>query len=41
MYFSAELTDLNGRAMAQAVSRWPPTADARVRSQFGPCGICG
>jgi hypothetical protein len=26
-----------GRAMAQAVSRWPLTAEARVN----PCGICG
>ena len=30
-----------GRAMAQAVSRRPPTAEARVRSQVNPCGICG
>jgi hypothetical protein len=30
-----------GRAMAQAVSRLPPTAEARVRSQVSPCGICG
>jgi hypothetical protein len=27
--------------MAQAVSRRPPTADARVRSRVSPCGICG
>jgi hypothetical protein len=27
--------------MAQAVSRRPLTAEARVRSRFGPCGICG
>jgi hypothetical protein len=27
--------------MAQAVSRRPPTAEARVRSQVSPCGICG
>jgi hypothetical protein len=27
--------------MAQAVSRRPPTAEARVRSRFSPCGICG
>jgi hypothetical protein len=26
-----------GRTMAQAVSRWPLTAEARV----DPCGICG
>ena len=27
--------------MAQAVSRQPPTAEARVRSWVSPCGICG
>ena len=27
--------------MAQAVSRRPPTVEARVRSRVGPCGICG
>jgi hypothetical protein len=26
--------------MAQAVSRRPLTAEARIRSQFSPCGIC-
>jgi hypothetical protein len=31
----------DGRAMAQAVSRRPPTAEARVRSRVSPCGICG
>jgi hypothetical protein len=30
-----------GRAMAQAASRRPPTAEARVRSRVSPCGICG
>jgi hypothetical protein len=30
-----------GRAMAQAVSRWPLTAEARVRARVNPCGICG
>jgi hypothetical protein len=30
-----------GRVMAQAVSRWPLTAEARVRSRFSPCGISG
>jgi hypothetical protein len=29
------------RAMAQAVSLRPLTAEARVRSRVGPCGICG
>jgi hypothetical protein len=27
--------------MAQAVSRRPPTAEARVQSRVSPCGICG
>jgi hypothetical protein len=27
--------------MAQAVSRRPPTVEARVRSRLSPCGICG
>jgi hypothetical protein len=27
--------------MAQAVSRRPPTAEARVRSRLSLCGICG
>jgi hypothetical protein len=27
--------------MAQAVSRWPLKAEARVRDRLGPCGICG
>jgi hypothetical protein len=27
--------------MAQAVSRWPPTAESRVRSRVSPCGISG
>jgi hypothetical protein len=30
----------SGRAMAQAVSRRPATAEARVRSWVSPCGIC-
>jgi hypothetical protein len=30
-----------GRAMAQAVSRRPLTAEALVRSRVGRCGICG
>jgi hypothetical protein len=29
------------RAMAQAVSRWPLIAEARVRARVDPCGICG
>jgi hypothetical protein len=30
-----------GRAMAQAVSRRPLTAEAQVRSRVSPCDICG
>jgi hypothetical protein len=32
---------MRGRATAQAVSRRPPTAEARVRSRVSPCGVCG
>jgi hypothetical protein len=31
----------HGRAVAQAVSRRPPTAEARVRYRVSPCGIFG
>jgi hypothetical protein len=27
--------------MAHAFSRWPLNAEARVRAQVSPCGICG
>jgi hypothetical protein len=37
----AKLNDFVGRAMAQAVSRRPPIAEARVRSRVSPRGICG
>jgi len=30
-----------GRAMAQAVRRWPLTSEARIRAQVSPCRICG
>jgi hypothetical protein len=30
-----------GRAIAQAVSRWLPTAEARVRARVLSIGICG
>jgi hypothetical protein len=30
-----------GRAISQAVSRWLPTAEARVRARVWSCGICG
>jgi hypothetical protein len=32
---------LKGCAIAQAVSRWLPTAAARVRARVWSCGICG
>jgi hypothetical protein len=35
------VTEGVGCAMAQVVSRRPPTAEARVRSRVSPCGICG
>jgi hypothetical protein len=35
------VTFLMGRAIAQAVSRWLPTAAARVRAWVWSCGICG
>jgi hypothetical protein len=31
----------SGRAIAQAVSRWLPTAAARVQTRVLSCGICG
>jgi hypothetical protein len=36
---SPELKLLFGRAVTQAVSRWLPTAAARVR--VAACGVCG
>jgi hypothetical protein len=32
--------ELQGRAVAQAVNRRSPIAQARVRSQVSPCGMC-
>jgi hypothetical protein len=32
---------MEGRAVAQAVSRRFHTAEARLRYQVSPCGICG
>jgi hypothetical protein len=32
---------LFGRAMAEAVSSWPLTAEARIRARVSPCDICG
>jgi hypothetical protein len=34
------LSDSNGRAVTEAVSRWLPTAPARVRVR-PTCGVCG
>jgi hypothetical protein len=31
---------LKGRVIAQAVSRWLPTAATRVRARARSCGIC-
>jgi hypothetical protein len=39
--FGSEQPARLGRAMAQAVSRRPLTAEARVQSRVTPCGICG
>jgi hypothetical protein len=36
-----DLTIRKGRAIAQAVSRWLPTAAARVRARVWSSGICG
>jgi hypothetical protein len=30
-----------GRVIAQAVNRWLPNAEGRVRAQVRPCGTCG
>jgi hypothetical protein len=35
-----ELSAAKGRTVAQAVSRWLPTAAARVRVRAA-CGVCG
>jgi hypothetical protein len=40
-WFIAWLTLQQGRAIAQAVSRWLPTAAARVRARVKSCGIFG
>jgi hypothetical protein len=34
------ITHVTGRAIAQAVSRWLPTAAARVRARVWSCGFC-
>jgi hypothetical protein len=35
------VTSRHGRAIAQAVSRWLPTAAARVQTRVWSSGICG
>ena len=37
-YIALKPNDVSGRAMAQAVSRRPLTAETRVRSQADPSG---
>jgi hypothetical protein len=39
--WDANVSNNRGRAIAQAVSRWLPTAADRLRSQVKSCGICG
>jgi hypothetical protein len=39
--FTSHLKGMCGHAMAQVISRWPLTTEARVRAQVNPCGICG
>jgi hypothetical protein len=36
-----EIKPVDGRAIAEVVSRWLPTAAAWVQSPFWPSGICG
>jgi hypothetical protein len=40
IYYFHLLYEYRGRAMAQAVNRWPLTAEARVLARVDPCGIC-
>jgi hypothetical protein len=35
------MTNFGGRAIAEAVSRWLPTAAAGVQSRVWSSGICG
>jgi hypothetical protein len=39
-FFILEVSSLHDRAVAQAVSRWLPTAAAWVRARSA-CGVCG
>jgi hypothetical protein len=36
-----QVTRCPGHAIAQAFSRWLPTAAARIRARVRSCGICG
>jgi hypothetical protein len=38
---ASSFIELVGRAIAQAVSCWLPTATARTRARVRSCGICG
>jgi hypothetical protein len=38
---TSPVTEGRGSAMAQVVSRWSLTAEARIRARVNPCGICG
>jgi hypothetical protein len=40
-FFLPSVTLPIGRVIAQAVSRWLPTALAQVRARVRSCGICG
>jgi hypothetical protein len=40
-YLSSDRYAFDGRAMSQAVSRQPLTAEVRVRFRVNPRGICG
>jgi hypothetical protein len=39
-YFYCDFTQVKGRAIAQAVSRWLPTAATWVGARVWSCGIC-
>jgi hypothetical protein len=39
--YGPQVSGMAGRAIAEAVSRWLPTAAARVQSRVWSSGICG
>jgi hypothetical protein len=41
MELTQKYVQWRGSAIAQAVSRWLPTAAARVQTRFWSSGICG